>query len=83
MTKIHNISELKFDSNFLIFVVDGKTLKLKLDDLSMKLANANETDRNNFIISASGYGIHWPTLDEDLSIYGMLGHTKTATAHNS
>jgi hypothetical protein len=76
MTKIHNISNVKFDSNFLILVVDGKTLKLKLDKLSMKLANANETERNNFIISASGYGIHWPTIDEDISINGILENTQ-------
>ena len=37
-------------------------------NISNKLLNALEADRNNFIISPSGYGIHWPTLDEDLSL---------------
>jgi hypothetical protein len=26
----------------------------------------------NFEVSPSGYGIHWPELDEDLSIDGMI-----------
>ena len=31
------------------------------------------TKKNLFEISPSGYGIHWPLLDEDLSIDGLLG----------
>ncbi|MBW2657327.1 MAG: DUF2442 domain-containing protein, partial [Deltaproteobacteria bacterium] len=34
---------------------------------------ASEEERNNFEISLSGYGIHWPLLDEDISIDGLLG----------
>jgi hypothetical protein len=30
-------------------------------------------DRTNFEISSSGYGIHWPLLDEDISVDGLLG----------
>jgi hypothetical protein len=26
-----------------------------------------------FEVSPSGYGIHWPRLDEDISIDGLLG----------
>ena len=76
MAKIHNISVVKFDADFLILEVDGKSLKIKLCDLSKKLASASDSDRNNFIITASGYGIHWPSLDEDISINGIIGKTK-------
>jgi hypothetical protein len=74
MTKIHDISAIKFNSDNLILVVDGKTFQLKLSELSMKLASASDTDRNTYIISPSGYGIHWPTIDEDISINGILGN---------
>ena len=37
------------------------------------LLNASEEDRGKYEISPSGYGIHWPALDEDLSIDGLLG----------
>jgi hypothetical protein len=37
------------------------------------LANASETERKKYEISPSGYGIHWPLIDEDLSIDGLLG----------
>jgi len=75
MAKIHNISLIKFDSDFLILEVDGTTFKIKLSDLSKKLTNASITDRNNFIVSDSGYGIHWPSLDEDISINGIIERT--------
>jgi hypothetical protein len=33
----------------------------------MKLFTANEVQKGLYIISPSGYGIHWPLIDEDLS----------------
>jgi hypothetical protein len=44
-----------------------------------KLATANSKQLRTYEISPSGYGIHWPQLDEDLSVYGFLfpqGHLK-------
>lgn len=35
--------------------------------------NASEIERNTYEISPSGYGIHWPLIDEDISIDGLLG----------
>ncbi len=37
-----------------------------------RLANAHQQQRENFEISPGGYGIHWPDLDEDLSVKGFL-----------
>jgi len=52
--------------------VDGKEITIPIDKVSKKLASANEIQRNLFIISPSGYGIHWPLIDEDLSIDALL-----------
>jgi hypothetical protein len=51
---------------------DNQVIKLKLSDVSQKLAKATQTEREDFKISPSGYGIHWRMLDEDLSINGLL-----------
>jgi len=37
-----------------------------------RLAAAKKKELENFKISPSGYGIHWPDLDEDLSVKGFL-----------
>jgi Protein of unknown function (DUF2442) len=76
MEKAYNISNLSFVSDFMIITINNQTIKLKLTDISEKLAKASEKERNDFKISPSGYGIHWQSLDEDLSINGMLKSSK-------
>ena len=73
MKKYHDISDLKCQNGILILSIDGKPIKFPLKKISPALEKASETDRNNFEISPSGYGIHWPLLDEDISIDGLLG----------
>ena len=72
MEKANNITELKFESGYLVLSVNNQILKLRLTDISEKLANASERELNNFKISPSGYGINWISLNEDLSINGLL-----------
>ncbi|MBT3279420.1 MAG: DUF2442 domain-containing protein [Phycisphaerales bacterium] len=36
------------------------------------LRDANETQRANFRLIGGGVGIHWPDLDEDISVEGLL-----------
>jgi uncharacterized protein DUF2442 len=38
-----------------------------------RLRDAPQADRANYELYADGYAIHWPTLDEDISIPGLLG----------
>jgi hypothetical protein len=73
MGKYHNIERVSFDKDTLLLQVDGNEYRFDLKEHSQKLLNANETERNNYEISPSGYGIHWPIIDEDLSIDGLLG----------
>lgn len=73
MKKVHDIQQLKFDKGKLILKIDDKELIFQLAKISKKLNRASDVERNKYEISASGYGIHWPLIDEDLSIDGLLG----------
>jgi hypothetical protein len=73
MKKYHSISNVKFENGFLVVTVNGKPQKVQLKKVSPILEKATEGERSRFEISPSGYGIHWPLLDEDLSIDGLLG----------
>lgn len=73
MKKYHDISDLKFENGFLVITIDGEPKRFQLKEVSPTLEKASEGERNNFEISPSGYGIHWPLLDEDISIDGLLG----------
>ena len=52
-------------------LMDGRTISVPLVWYP-RLLNATQDQRNNWWISAGGYGIHWPDIDEDLSTEGLL-----------
>ena len=56
----------------MIFTVDGQAYRVDLSSVSSLLANAKDSARRSYSISPSGYGIHWPEIDEDLSIDGLI-----------
>ena len=72
MIATHNVEAVTFEQNTLCLKVDGKLIKLPIDKVSKRLESANDMERNLFVISPSGYGIHWPLIDEDLSIEQLL-----------
>ena len=41
-------------------------------ELNKKLMNATDKQRNNIEIICAGTGLHWPDLDEDLSVTGII-----------
>lgn len=52
-------------------LLDGRTIVVPLAWYS-RLSHASEEQRQNWMVAGSGYGIHWPDLDEDLSKEGLL-----------
>jgi len=73
MQKLHQIKNIKVTETNLILEIDQKNHSFLLKDISSILAKATLEELNNYTISPSGYGISWPSLDEDLSIDGLLG----------
>jgi hypothetical protein len=43
-----------------------------MNDAGPRLFHATAEQRNNWKVSAAGFGIHWPDIDEDLSSEGLL-----------
>lgn len=72
MIATYHIENIAIDQNFIYLKIDGKEIKIPLSKVSKKLTSANEIQRNLFTLSPSGYGIHWPLIDEDLSISSLL-----------
>jgi hypothetical protein len=70
--KIHDIQAIQVDDKYLYLVFDGKSYRILLKDCSATLAHADASQRKNLIVSPSGYGIHWPEIDEDLAITPLL-----------
>ena len=73
MNKLHKLKNIHIEGNRLCLNIDGKDFKVDLKSISPILAGANNKERAEFEVSPSGYGIHWPLIDEDISIDGLLG----------
>ena len=50
---------------------DGRTIAVPIA-FYPRLAHGTPAERANFQLSGAGHGIHWPELDEDLSVAGLL-----------
>jgi hypothetical protein len=50
---------------------DGRTISAPIGWFP-RLAHGTAEERSNFEISGAGYGIHWPALDEDIGVEGLL-----------
>jgi hypothetical protein len=78
MKTYHAIKGLRFSGDYMILNIDGDEKKFRIKEVSPSLEKASQNERNAFEISPSGYGVHWPLIDEDISIDGLLGivHTR-------
>ena len=64
--------ELAFSADSLICTLDdGRVISVPLSYYP-RLLRATDAQRRDFQWIADGIGIHWPQLDEDLSIRGFL-----------
>jgi hypothetical protein len=79
MSKIHNDQSIDADETYLHLVIDEKPCRIRWEDCSPGLAKANMAQRKRFDVAPSGYGIHWPEIDEDLAITPLLRHAKILT----
>jgi hypothetical protein len=72
MVTTHQIENISFDQNFMYLRIDDKDFKISLAQISTKLLAADDMQRMIYKISPSGYGIHWPLLDEDISVEALV-----------
>lgn len=66
------VKDVRFTEDSLsVDLMDGRTISVPLLWYP-RLFGATVEQRNNWRVSAAGYGIHWPDVDEDLSTEGLL-----------
>ncbi len=68
------------DDTVSVDLEDGRSLAVPIGWYP-RLAHGTPTERANVKISGAGYGMHWPELDEDIGIEGLLmGKQSTESA---
>lgn len=65
-------TSVKVNQNELVLTLeDGRTLTIPLSWYP-RLFHGTKKERSNFNLIGNGRGIHWPELDEDISIEGLI-----------
>ena len=65
------------DDELCVLLADGRRISVPLTWYP-RLLRATPQQRSRFEILGEGQGIHWPEIDEDLSVDGLLRGTKPA-----
>ena len=77
MSTVVNVTEPRLlnaqitEDEIIARLVDGRAISVPLI-WSWRLTEATEKQRQNFEILGDGQGIHWPDIDEDINMEGML-----------
>ncbi len=70
------------DDTLSVDMEDGRTLSVPIGWYP-RLAHGTSAERANVQISGAGFGFHWPDLDEDLGVEGLLlGKHSTESAES-
>ena len=59
------------DRNMIVDLTDGRSLSVPIHWFP-RLLNATPEERSDYRFIGRGYGIHWPQVDEDISVPGLL-----------
>ena len=59
------------DDELIVQLADGRTLSVPLVWFP-RLVSAAPHDRSNVRVIGEGDGLHWPAVDEDVSVAGLL-----------
>jgi len=82
LTLIRIINVTVTDDTLSVDLEDGRTIAIPIGWYP-RLAYGAPAERANFQISGAGYGIHWPDLDEDIGVEGILLGKKSTESQAS
>ncbi|MCC6169917.1 MAG: DUF2442 domain-containing protein [Caldilineaceae bacterium] len=82
MTQVRVRGVVVTDDTLSVDLEDGRTIAVPIGWYP-RLAHGTPQERTNWQISGGGYGIHWPDLDEDIGVEGLLLGKKSGESRTS
>jgi len=70
------------DDSLTVDLVDGRTVSVPLAWYP-RLSHGTTQERENWRLAGRGEGIHWPDLDEDVSVEGLLAGRASGESQSS
>lgn len=65
------------EQELVVFLADGRNISVPIVWFP-RLAKANAEQRADYEILGDGEGIHWPQIDEDISVFGLIAGKPSA-----
>ena len=81
-SRFHQVVADTNDPDFLYLTVDQRRYRIRWSECSKRLATASTEQRAQLDVSPTGYGIHWPLIDEDLAIASLMRQAEDLGASN-
>jgi hypothetical protein len=69
------------DDELRVSLTDGRTLTVPMAWFP-RLAHASSSERADYQLLGEGEGIHWPQVDEDISVAGLLAGQPSVEARS-
>ncbi len=64
--------DVRFTKSALHFILaDGREISAPLEWFP-RLRDANDIDKRNWRLIGKGIGVHWPKIDEDISVKSLM-----------
>jgi Protein of unknown function (DUF2442) len=70
------------DDSLVVELADGRTITVPIAWFP-RLEHGTPTERANWRLIARGEGIHWPDLDEDISVESLLAGRRSGETQES
>lgn len=70
------------EESLIVDLEDGRTISVPLAWYP-RLLHASSAERTNWRLIGKGEGIHWPDLDEDISVENILLGSPSGESHRS
>ena len=70
------------EDSLIVDLVDGRTITVPLSWYP-RLAHGSEAERSRWRLIGEGEGLHWPDLDEDLSVESLLAGRRSGETQSS
>ena len=70
------------DHRLTVVLDDGRSLSVPLEWFP-RLLHGTPAERAHWQLNGRGTGIHWPDLDEDISVEGLLAGRKSGESDSS
>jgi hypothetical protein len=70
------------DEMLTVGLTDGRTISVPLAWYP-RLSHGSDAEKNNWRFIGGGRGLHWPDLDEDISIQNLLAGNRSGESQQS